>query len=199
MVLHDKGVARRYNAPAMRILTATQMQKVDEETIAHVCPGLELMERAGRGVARAVLAGFANAGVPSGPRKAVVFVGPGNNGGDGLVVARLLLEAGWSCSVHLLKPATELTPDTTKNHQRLTEMKSGSLHELDATRPDYPVRARVDLADAAIVIDTLFGTGVAGAPRGRAAEMIALMNQTGARGIPVVSVDIPSGVDGSTG
>ena len=197
-VPHDNHPCRRYN-PAMRVLTATQMQKVDEETIAHVCPGLELMERAGRGVARAVLSGFANANAPQGPRKAVVFVGPGNNGGDGLVVARYLLEAGWSCSIHLLKPVAELTPDTSKNHQRLAGMQSTALHELDASRPDYPERAREDLADASIVIDTLFGTGGAGAPRGRAAEMIALMNQTGARGVPVVSVDIPSGVDGSTG
>jgi len=183
----------------MRILTASQMQKVDEETIAHVVPGLELMERAGRGVARAIVAGFAQAGPAPGPRKAVVFVGPGNNGGDGLVVARHLLEAGWSCSIHLLKPATELTPDTTKNHQRLAAMKSHGLQEVDATRPDYPQRAAEDLADASIVIDCLFGTGVSGAPRGRAAEMIALMNNAGARGVPVVSVDIPSGVDGNTG
>lgn len=183
----------------MRVLTAHQMQKVDEETIAHVCPGLELMERAGRGVARAILAGFANASTPQGPRKAAIFVGPGNNGGDGLVVARYLLEAGWACSIHLFKSATALTPDTTKNHQRLAAMKSQALHELDATRPDYPERAREDLADAAIVIDTLFGTGVSGAPHGRAAEMIALMNHTGARGVPVVSVDVPSGVDGNTG
>ncbi len=183
----------------MRVLTATQMQKVDEETIAHVVPGLELMERAGRGVARAILAGFANAGAPQGPRKAVIFVGPGNNGGDGLVVARYLLEAGWSCSTHLLKPATELTPDTTKNHQRLMAMQSSALNELDATRPDYTERAREDLADVSIVVDCLFGTGVSGAPRGRAAEMIAMMNHTRTRGIPVVAVDIPSGVDGNTG
>ncbi|HEX5130880.1 MAG TPA: NAD(P)H-hydrate epimerase, partial [Candidatus Krumholzibacteria bacterium] len=183
----------------MRILTASQMQKVDEETIAHVVPGLELMERAGRGVARAVLAGFANANAPAAPRKAAIFVGAGNNGGDGLVVARYLLEAGWQCSVHMLKPGSELTPDASKNHQRLQTTKSAGLRELDATRPDYTQRAAEDLADAVIVIDTLFGTGIAGAPRGRAAEMIALINQTGARGIPVVSVDIPSGVDGNTG
>ena len=183
----------------MRVLTSTQMQKVDAETIAHVCPGLELMERAGRGVARTIIAGFAGGNAPQGARKAVVFVGPGNNGGDGLVVARYLIEAGWSCSIHLLKPATELTPDTTKNHQRLAAMKSSVLNELDATRPDYPARAREDLANASIVIDTLFGTGVSGAPHGRAAEMITLMNDTGARGVPVVSVDIPSGVDGNTG
>ncbi len=197
-VTRAPGLSTIFPIP-MRVLTAKQMQKVDEETIAHVVPGLELMERAGRGVARAILAGFANANVPQGPRKAVIFVGPGNNGGDGLVVARHLLEAGWSCSIHLLKPVAELTPDTTKNHQRLVEMKSAALRELDATRPDYPQRAREDLADVSIVIDTLFGTGVSGAPRGRAAEMIAMMNSAGARGIPVVSVDIPSGVDGNTG
>jgi NAD(P)H-hydrate epimerase len=197
-VAHDNARAGRYNI-LMRILTASQMQKVDEETIAHVVPGLELMERAGRAVARTLVTGFSQSGMPGPPRKAAIFVGPGNNGGDGLVIARHLLEAGWPCSVHLLKPSGELTPDTEKNYQRRIATKAAGLREFDATRPDYPQRAAEDLADAAIIVDTLFGTGISGAPRGRAAEMIVLMNQAGARNIPVVSVDIPSGIDGNTG
>lgn len=174
----------------MRVLTSEQMQKVDAETIDRVCPGLELMERAGRGVAKAILARHGKQG------KASIFVGPGNNGGDGLVVARLLVEAGWQCSIHLLKTA-DLTPDTAKNYQRLNKK---SLHEFDASRTDWPKRAPEDLADATVIVDAIFGTGAKGAPRGRAAEMIALINTTAAaRTIPVIAIDIPSGVDGTTG
>jgi NAD(P)H-hydrate epimerase len=173
------------------------MQEVDAETIARVCPGIELMERAGRGVAKAVLArGAGTSGEGGG--KAAIFVGPGNNGGDGLVVARLLIEAGWRCSIHLLKPAAELTPDSAKNYQRLHAVKAraGALTEFDSSRPDWPERAREDLVDATLLIDSIFGTGSAGAPRGRAAEMIALMN---ARRLPILAVDTPSGVDATTG
>jgi NAD(P)H-hydrate epimerase len=180
----------------MRVLTASQMQEVDAETIARVCPGLELMERAGRGVAKAVLARYRTPN--GGDHKAAIFVGSGNNGGDGLVAARLLVEAGWRCSIHLLKPAGELTPDSAKNYQRLHAVKAraGSLTEFDSTRPDWPERAREDLADVTLLVDSIFGTGSTGAPRGRAAEMIALMNT---RRLPIVAIDIPSGVDATTG
>ncbi len=173
----------------MRVLTAEQMQKVDVETIARVVSGIELMERAGRGVAKAILGSF-------GPRgKACIFVGPGNNGGDGLVVARLLGEAGWKCSVHLLK-TSELTLDTSKNYQRLDKK---SIQEIDATRTDWTKLATEDLADATVIVDAIFGTGFKGAPRGRAAEMIALINATkAALKTPVIAIDIPSGVDGTT-
>ncbi len=184
----------------MRILTAREMQEVDAETIAHVCPGIELMERAGRGVARTILAQYADASpADTGAPKAVIFVGPGNNGGDGLVIARYLLEAGWSCSIHLLKPTADFTPDASKNHQRLVAMKSRALRELDASRPDWPERAREDVADASLLVDAILGTGASGAPRGRAADMVGLINAMRATGMPVVAVDIPSGVDASTG
>ncbi len=174
----------------MRVLTAEQMQKVDAETIAGGVPGLELMERAGAGVAKAILARHGKQG------KAAIFVGPGNNGGDGLVVARLLVEAGWKCSIHLLK-TTDLTPGTAKNYQRLNKK---SIREFDASREDWPQRAPEDLVDATILVDSIFGTGFKGAPRDRAAEMIALINITAsARNIPIIAIDIPSGVDGTTG
>jgi NAD(P)H-hydrate epimerase len=184
----------------MHILTAQQMQKVDAETIAHVVPGLELMERAGRGVAKTILAQYADSPLAGEARpKVVIFVGSGNNGGDGLVVARLLVEAGWACSIHLLKPADQLSPDAAKNYQRLASVKASGYHELDASRPDWPERVREDVADATLVVDAIFGTGASGAPRGRAEEMIAAINEMRARGVPVVSIDIPSGVDSTTG
>jgi len=88
----------------MYVLTNDQMQQVDAETIDTICPGLELMERAGRNVATFIRHMFEPEA-----KKAVIFVGSGNNGGDGLVIARYLCEAGWKCSVHMLKPPEKFT------------------------------------------------------------------------------------------
>jgi hydroxyethylthiazole kinase-like uncharacterized protein yjeF len=176
----------------MYVLTNEQMQRVDEETIDRICPGIELMERAGRGVTDCILHRYGE------PRKAIVFVGSGNNGGDGLVIARLLSEAGWACSVHLLKPPEKFTPDASKNYQRLQKIMGANtaVKEFDASRPDWPARTAEDLTEADVIIDSIFGTGIAGAPRGKALEMIEIINSSR---LPVVSVDIPSGVNGTTG
>jgi len=166
-----------------RVLTAGQMQKVDADTIAGGVPGLELMERAGRGVADIIARRYVTG-------RAAIFVGPGNNGGDGLVVARHLVQVGWSCSIHLVKPGSECSPDTAANYARLAGLPR--LVESDATSDDF--------RDTTLMVDSIFGTGFAGVPRDRAGEMIALVNRVRAtRGIPVVSIDIPSGVNGTTG
>lgn len=177
----------------MRVLTNDQMQEVDAETIDTVCPGLELMERAGRNVAAFVRHKF-----EPDARKAAIFVGSGNNGGDGLVIARYLCEAGWKCSVHLLNPPEKFTPDAAKNHQRFQKIlaQNSDAVEFDAHRPDWPDRVAEDTADADILIDAILGTGITGPPRGKALEMIEFVN--GLAG-PVVAVDIPSGVNGTTG
>jgi hydroxyethylthiazole kinase-like uncharacterized protein yjeF len=177
----------------MYVLTNDQMQQVDAETIATICPGLELMERAGRNVATFIRHKFEPEA-----KKAVIFVGSGNNGGDGLVIARYLCEAGWRCSVHLLKPPEKFTPDAAKNYQRfagILEVNSSAM-EIDANRPDWPERAAEDAADADVIVDAVFGTGISGPPRGKALEMIDFANSLRA---PLVAVDIPSGVNGTTG
>lgn len=177
----------------MHVLTNEQMQKVDEETIDTICPGLELMERAGRNVATFIRQKFEPEA-----RKAVIFVGPGNNGGDGLVIARYLSDAGWKCSVHLLKSSDKFTPDAAKNYQRFAKLlqASSDVREFDSGRPDWPERAAEDVVDADVLVDAIFGTGVAGAPRGKALEMIEFLNN---QPKPLVAVDIPSGVNGTTG
>jgi NAD(P)H-hydrate epimerase len=169
------------------------MQKVDAETIERFVPGLELMERAGSAVAKTVRARY-----PTG--HAAIFVGPGNNGGDGLVVARHLIGTGWSCSIHMLKRGPSCTPDTAANYKRLVMGHPVLLSEFDTAAADWPAQAAIDLASATLIIDSIFGTGFSGAPRDRAAEAIALINRTRTvRRIPVVSVDIPSGVNATTG
>lgn len=183
----------------MRVLTSEQMQRVDAETIATVCPGVDLMERAGRGCAEFILHEF-GAGVAPGnaAAHASIFCGAGNNGGDGLVIARWLAEANWSVSVHLFHPAERLTPDAQRNHQRLMSMaaRGAGVTFYDVSDPDWIAQALDDVASARVLVDAMLGTGVSGSPRGALVDAIRLI---GDADVPVVSVDIPSGVNGSTG
>lgn len=177
----------------MDVLTAGSMRRVDEETIKRFCPGLELMERAGSQVAAFILQQFPREGF-----KASIFVGPGNNGGDALVVARYLGEEGRRVSVHYLKDPQGLTLDAHKNHvrlqQHLAEFKG--VKEINFSRPDWDSVIRKDLIDATLVVDGLFGTGLTRPIEGRAAETIRMMNQSRR---PIVAIDIPSGIHSDTG
>ncbi len=154
-------------------------------------PGLDLMERAGAGVARAV-----ERLAPDGP--VTVVCGKGNNGGDGLVAARLLRDAGRAVSVVCVAPPQEFAGDARANLERLPGEPplrlSGAPWSEEAPAPSE--RSRDLLAGAAAIVDALLGTGFAGAPRGAVAEAIDALNAAGA---PVVSVDVPSGVDASSG
>ena len=139
-------------------------------------PSLELMEAAGRAVAEAV-AELA----PQGPVR--VVCGKGNNGGDGFVAARLLRDMGFEVEALLLWPREELRGDAEANFERC----GGELVEGDLAPR---------LAGSGAVVDAIFGTGFAGAPREPAAAAIAAVNSCGA---PVVACDVASGVDASTG
>ena len=119
----------------------------------------------------------------AGPAK--VVCGKGNNGGDGLVAARRLAEAGLDVEIILLWPAAGLSPDSAANLERLPP-------ELVSEVGD----GAVELAGAGVMIDAIFGTGFDGAPRSPAAEAIEAMNRCDA---PVIAADIASGVDASTG
>jgi len=180
----------------MEVLTCEQMREVDEETIRLVCPGLELMERAGKAVADQVH--YLCSESYGAPFKAVVFAGGGNNGGDALVVARHLCEMGCRVSVHMLKSPDDLTMDALKNYWRLSHLikTKDNVKQLDGSMPDWPELARRDLVDAQVVVDGIFGTGISGAPRGKALDMIRMINNSE---VPVVSIDIPSGIQGDTG
>ena len=138
--------------------------------------GLDLMERAGAAVAREV-----ERIAPEG--RVSVVCGKGNNGGDGLVIARLLRDAGREVTVLLTGPQDQISPDARANLERL------------------PGEGPVDAGDAhigadGVVVDALLGTGFDGEPRGAVADAIDAINRSGAS---VVSVDVPSGVDASTG
>jgi hydroxyethylthiazole kinase-like uncharacterized protein yjeF len=140
--------------------------------------GATLMERAGAGLAELV-----SVRAPEG--RVVVVCGKGNNGGDGLAVARLLREQGREVDVLLLASGDELQGDAKANFDRLPG-PAARLFDPDA------------LAAAAVIVDAILGTGFAGAPRDPARSAIEAINNV--PGAPVViACDVPSGVDASTG
>jgi ADP-dependent NAD(P)H-hydrate dehydratase / NAD(P)H-hydrate epimerase len=157
---------------------ASEQRSLDEWAIGELgIPGLDLMERAGAGLARLV-GELASSGT------VVVVCGKGNNGGDGLVVARLLREQARDVRVLLLGAAEELRGDARTNFERL------------AGAPPEPFEPAA-LAGAAAIVDAILGTGFSGEPRDPAAHAIEAINQAGAA--VVVACDVPSGVDASTG
>ena len=154
------------------------MRAVDSWAIeAQGVPSLDLMERAGAGLARVT----ARVAGPRGPVR--IVVGKGNNGGDGLVAARILREDGHAVDVLTTAPLDELQGDALANLERLPG---------PPPEPFDPAR----LERSAAVVDALLGTGFSGEPREPVAGAIAAIN---AQDAPVVACDVPSGVDASTG
>jgi ADP-dependent NAD(P)H-hydrate dehydratase / NAD(P)H-hydrate epimerase len=136
---------------------------------------LELMERAGTATAETILTRFPEA------RSVAVWCGTGSNGGDGLVVARKLREAEREVQARLVGDEQKVAGDAAENLRRAHE--AGILFVDEAVQAD-------------LIVDALFGTGFAGKPRNEAAATIEELNGWGST---VVSVDVPSGVDASTG
>ncbi|MGZ4185810.1 MAG: NAD(P)H-hydrate dehydratase [Solirubrobacteraceae bacterium] len=159
---------------------AAEQRGLDEWAIGERgIPGLDLMERAGEGLTNLVCE-LAPTGTIA------VICGKGNNGGDGLVVARLLRVLGRDVRVLLLAAPEELRGDARTNCERLP----GALPE-----PFDPAA----LEGAGAIVDAILGTGFSGKPRDPAATAIAAINAAADAGAVVVACDVPSGVDGSTG
>jgi ADP-dependent NAD(P)H-hydrate dehydratase / NAD(P)H-hydrate epimerase len=174
---------RRLPAWLEPLYTAAEMRAVDAWAIeAQGIPSLDLMERAGSETARVVLEL-----APSGPVR--IVCGKGNNGGDGLVVARLLGELGIEAEALLLSDPGDLSPDARANHERL-ERARGRWTRIDAAG------LAAALERSGVVVDALLGTGFEGAPRAPIDAAIEAINDAGSR---VVAVDVPSGVNASTG
>lgn len=172
------------------LLTASQMRAIEEVAIASgAVTGLDLMEHAGAAVVDAILASFPDVARARG--RAVVLCGPGNNGGDGFVIARLLRGQGWDPAVFLLGEAERLPPDARVNHDRWAEM--GPVAPL--------IPEAVNLQGAALVIDAVFGTGLTRPVEGATAEVLerACDVKHGHGGPVHVAVDLPSGLSSETG
>jgi NAD(P)H-hydrate epimerase len=157
------------------ILTVAEMVRADALAIAGGVPGLTLMEAAGETVAREVRRRWPRAPV-------AVLCGPGNNGGDGFVAARLLQEAGWPVCLALLGERATLRGDAAAAAARWTG-------EIAALTPTI-------LDGAAVAVDALFGAGLARPLEGAVRDVVEAVN---ARRLPCLAVDLPSGVQGDTG
>jgi hydroxyethylthiazole kinase-like uncharacterized protein yjeF len=158
----------RYGAEQMR---ATDRWAIEQRGV----PSLDLMERAGAGLALQT-----DRRVPRGP--VAIVCGKGNNGGDGLVAGRLLRELRRTVRIFLLAEPSEYQGDAAENLQRL-----------DGAHEPFDPAA---LGDAAVVVDAIFGTGFDGEPRAAAADAIEAL---AVLDVPIVSADVASGVDASTG
>ena len=167
-----------------QVLTAAQMRRFEQEAMAAgVASGATLMERAGQGVLDAILLRWP--GMRHLKGRALVLCGPGNNGGDGFVIARLLHGLGWQVDLRLMGDPTRLPRDAALNHARWSEI--GDVAEFT---PDLRGCGAVDL-----VVDALFGTGLTRPVAG----LDQLGTQLAALQAPVVAVDIPSGLCADSG
>jgi hydroxyethylthiazole kinase-like uncharacterized protein yjeF len=160
----------------LELLTAKEMGRADELAIEGGVAGAVLMENAGRSVADEVSTRFPDASTVA------ILCGPGNNGGDGFVAARQLRERGYSVRLGFDGDPSKLPADAAAMAARY----AGTIQPLD------PVL--FDRAD--VIVDGLFGAGLARPIEGKLAALIDAAN---ASGIPIIAIDVPSGVDGSTG
>lgn len=160
---------------AHELLTVAEMSRADALAIAQAIPGERLMEAAGWAVAR-----HAARNLPKG--RIAILCGPGNNGGDGFVAARLLARRGWAVRVALLGERSALKGDAARMAARWTG-------PVEALSP-------ASLDGCAGVIDALFGAGLSRPLDGIAR---AVIEEIGRRRLPTIAVDVPSGIDGDSG
>lgn len=174
----------------MKLLTADEMRELDRRTIEEIgIPGVVLMENAGRGAAELLCRRFA--GLRPGP--VLILAGKGNNGGDGYVIARHLLNRGWRVRTVVLADEGQIGGDAAINLRAL--LRSGG-EVIFAAAGAQLSRVLRQVRDSRLVVDALFGTGLASEIGGHAASAIDWIN---AAGVPVLAVDIPSGVDATSG
>lgn len=185
------------------LLTAAQMRAIEADAIASgKVTGLELMERAGRGVVDAIFEEWPE--LAAAPHRAVVLCGPGNNGGDGFVVARLLKEWGWEVEVFLYGDAEKLPPDARVNYERWCGTGAVTRYSDD----DFGLDPAVWNIDT-VLIDALFGTGltrpvsdcneVGWVAQISESKLPSKFRKNGFPGCRCVSVDVPSGLDADSG
>jgi NAD(P)H-hydrate epimerase len=172
-------------------LTRDQARKLDRRAMEELgVPGIVLMENAGRGMAELLL----TLGVRG---LVVVCCGKGNNGGDGLVIARHLANAGRAVRVLLFAEPSRLPADAAVNHVIVARMSAHSNPSLEVIPGDPDeTRLSAELAAAEWVVDGLFGSGLRGVVPAPFHRIIAAINNSPAK---VLAVDIPSGLDSDTG
>jgi hydroxyethylthiazole kinase-like uncharacterized protein yjeF len=166
----------------MKIFTSSQVRDIDRYTIENEpVPSADLMERAAGEVFEWIMNRYSMSD------RFLIFAGPGNNGGDGLVLARLLHNAGFKTSVYYLSFTEKVTEDWKLNYDRLSGTGYPFLNVI-RTAAELPALTLKD-----IVIDSIFGSGLTRSAEGIAAETIKFINRSGCE---VISIDLPSGLFG---
>lgn len=169
-----------FAASPASVLSAQQMRQAEQNAVQMGTPLIVLMERAGLAVAEIIMARYAK-------RPTLVFCGQGNNGGDGFVVARHLSARGWPVRILLVGKMEDLTPEA---------KIAASRWRGNVIAASLPVLESAIQKGAQLIVDALYGIGLRRAISGETAAMMQLINKCG---LPVVSVDIPSGLNADTG
>jgi len=169
----------------MRVLNAAQMREADRRTIQDIgIPSLVLMENAGRQAVAAMEAAFADLT----ERRVAVLCGRGNNGGDGFVVARTLIQRGVDVSVFLIGQVSEVRGDARTNLEVLGRLGLTVVEISDSQAWELHFS---EISDCTLIVDAIFGTGLNAPIAGLLETVVADVN---ASGIPVVAIDLPSGL-----
>ncbi|MCX5900120.1 MAG: NAD(P)H-hydrate epimerase, partial [Proteobacteria bacterium] len=175
----------------MKIVSARQMQELDRATISDFgIPGAVLMEKAGRGTYEKIVEKAPDAT----GRQIAVLCGRGNNGGDGLVIARLFHNEGARVTAFLFADTGKVAGDALTNLEAFKAAGGRVTHITDEAQWR---QAEPDLQQAGIIVDGLLGTGLSSEVRGLYRSAIESINAMS--GAMVVAVDIPSGIDATTG
>jgi hydroxyethylthiazole kinase-like uncharacterized protein yjeF len=174
----------------MKVATAEIMRKLDRKASEEFgISGLVLMENAARGTVSAMFRHFPDLLT----KRVGILAGRGNNGGDAFVVARYLLNRGLVCQVYLLTAKEEVKGDAAANLEILKRMGADIIEILN---PEAWEAQRAKIAEKEILVDGILGTGLKGPVKGFFRKIIDFVNSLG---LPVVSIDIPSGLDADSG
>ena len=169
----------------MRVLTAAQMREADRRTIEEIgIPSLVLMENAGRQAVAAMEAVYADLS----ERQVAVLCGRGNNGGDGFVIARTLVQRGVDVSVFLIGSVVDVKGDARTNLEILGRLGLTVVEVADSQAWELHFS---EVGDCTLIVDAVFGTGLNAPLAGLMETVVADVN---ASGIPVVAIDLPSGL-----
>jgi len=176
----------------MLVMSRDEVRAFDARAInALGIPGVVLMENAGRSCAELIREKLCGIESP----KVCVFCGTGNNGGDGYVIARHLLNSGIEVAV-MLCGAREKVKGDARTNLEILERQGLAIERLDVQHGDGGGLLRGFAVDADVIVDALFGTGLHGQLK---AEYVGLIEEINSLGRPIVAVDIPSGLDCDTG
>lgn len=175
----------------MKVVTAAEMRQIDQDTIEGIgIPGIVLMETAGSAIVRAIERHYSTC------QRIGIFAGKGNNGGDGIVIARQLAHIGRDVRLFLVSPEESFTGEAQINLEIATNLGLQIEEILTDARFYGTGTVPTTLASCELLVDAIFGTGLRGAVRDPIATIITAINRLPT---PILSVDLPSGLDADTG